>query len=332
MRNRKLLLSIAWLGFAPAVFAEETLTVYSSRAEHLIKPVFDLYTKETGVKIEYLTDKEAPLIRRIKSEGRRTPADVLITVDAGNLWFASETDIFEPIKSKVLNKNVPEHLRSPNGEWYGLSVRARTVVYSTNRVKEKDLSTYENLAEKDWKGRLCLRTSNSVYNQSLVSMLIAQHGTEQAEAIVAGWVNNLAVPVFPNDTNLLKAIVAGTCDVGIVNTYYFGRLQQQDPKIPVAIFWPNQKSTGAHINVSGGGVVKYSKKKKLAQEFLEWVSSMKAQKIFADVNYEYAVTKAVEASDLVKAWGDFQPSTLNVSKLGENQPEAIKLMDRVKYR
>lgn len=324
-------LTAALLALLPAAAAAD-VTVYSSRQEHLIEPVFNDFTKATGIKVKFLTDSEAPLIRRIKSEGKNTAADLLLTVDAGNLWFAAQEGILEPVSSQVLEKNIPSHLRAPDNTWFGLSVRARTIVYSTKRVKENDLSTYEDLADKKWRGRLCLRTSKKVYNQSLVAMLIAEHGEKKAEAIVSGWVKNLAAPVFANDTKLIEAVVAGTCDVGIVNTYYFGRLQKQDPAIPAALFWPNQETSGVHVNISGGGVVKNAKNKADAQKLLEWLSGEAAQKVFADANFEYPVSAAVEPDPLVKKWGTFKPNLINVSKAGELQQAAVKLMDRVNYK
>ncbi|HEY8540396.1 MAG TPA: extracellular solute-binding protein, partial [Steroidobacteraceae bacterium] len=196
------------------------IVVYSARNEQLIKPVFDRYTAETSVQIRFVTDDAGPLIERLAAEGENSPADVLLTVDAGELWHAAERGLLRPIDSEILAANIPETLRDPQNRWFGFSVRARTIVYSTERVKPEELSTYEALAEPRWKGKLCLRTSKKVYNQSLVAMLIAQHGEEQTEKIVRGWVENLATDVFSNDTQVMEAIAAGQCDVGIVNTYY----------------------------------------------------------------------------------------------------------------
>lgn len=325
-----LLVAIGAATAAPITFAD--VTVYSSRQEHLIEPVFNDFTKATGIKVKFLTDAEAPLIRRIKSEGKNTAADLFLTVDAGNLWFANSEGILDQIKSEVLEKNIPPHLRSPDNTWFGLSIRARTIVYSTKRVKPSDLSTYEDLADKKWHGRLCLRTSKKVYNQSLVAMMIAEHGEKKTESIVSNWVKNLAAPVFPNDNKVMEAIVAGTCDVGIVNTYYFGRLQKQDPSMPVAIFWPNQNTTGVHVNISGGGIVKHSKNKEEAKKLLEWLSGDAAQKVFADANFEYPANPMVEPAAEVKAWGTFKQNVINVNKAGELQQDAVKLMDRVGYK
>jgi iron(III) transport system substrate-binding protein len=315
-------------------FAKEKneLVVYSARNEQLIRPLFEAYTKETGVEIRYITDKAGPLLQRIKAEGDNTKADLLITVDAGNLWHAANEGLLEPINSKTLITNVPKALRDPENRWFGLSKRCRTIVYSTERVDPAELSTYEALGDDKWQGRLLLRTSKKVYNQSLVAMLIAEHGEAAAEIIVRSWVKNLATAPFSNDTKAMEAILAGQGDVAVVNTYYFGRLQKKNPDLKLTLFWPNQQSGGVHVNVSGAGVVKSSKNKQAAIRFLEWLSSAKAQNLFADANLEYPVNPKVEPHEQVLAWGSFKGSALNLSKAGELQAEAIKLMDRAGYR
>ena len=193
---------------------------------------------------------------RLKAEGANTPADILITVDAGNLWQAEQMGILQPLNSEKIKANIPAQYRSSTDGWTGLSLRARTIVYSTDRVDPKELSTYEALADENWDGRLCLRTSKKVYNQSLTATLIETHGAEKTEKLVKGWINNLATDVFSDDTALLEAINAGQCDVGIVNTYYFGRLHKQNPDLKVKLFWPNQDDRGVHVNLSGAGITK----------------------------------------------------------------------------
>src|SRR3990170_1191446 len=200
------------------------LVVYSARNEQLIKPIFDRYSAETGQKIRFVTDDAGPLIERLNAEGANSQADILMTVDAGELWHAADLGLFQATSSEVLKENIPESLRDPENRWFGFSIRARTIVYSTERVKPEELSDYAALAGERWKGKLCLRTSKKVYNKSLVAMLIAEHGEPKAEEIVRGWVANLAAEPFSNDTLLMQAIAAGQCDVGLVNTYYFGRL------------------------------------------------------------------------------------------------------------
>ncbi|PKM30795.1 MAG: iron ABC transporter substrate-binding protein [Gammaproteobacteria bacterium HGW-Gammaproteobacteria-11] len=304
------------------------LVVYSSRQEHLIQPVFDLYTEQTGVKISYITDGEAPLMARLRAEGANTPADLFITVDAGNLWQAEQMGLLRPVKSDLIETNIPAQYRAESGEWTGLSLRARTVAYSTERVDPATLSTYEALADSSWHGRLCLRTSKKVYNQSLTATLIETLGTEGAAEVIRGWVGNLTTPVFSDDTALLQAINAGQCDVGIVNTYYFGRLQNADPELKVALFWPNQEDRGVHVNISGAGVTRHAKQPDEAIKLLEWMTGPEAQAIFAGVNQEFPANPAVAPSEEVAAWGEFKADTINVEVAGRRQPEAIMLMDR----
>lgn len=200
-------LSLAMSAFTSVAQAKE-LVVYSSRQEHLIKPVFEMYTDKTGVKINYITDREAPLMARLRAEGANTPADMFMTVDAGNLWQAEEQGLFRPVESDVIEQNIPSHLRSSNDQWTGLSLRARTIAYSTERVTPEELSTYEALADENWKGRMCLRTSKKVYNQSLVATMLESIGEEKTADVITGWLANLATPVFSDDTALLKAMMA----------------------------------------------------------------------------------------------------------------------------
>lgn len=325
-------ISVSLLIAAGAVGANDEVVVYSARNEQLIKPLFDAYTKETGVVIKFITDKEGPLMQRLKVEGANTPADLLLTVDAGNLWQAAQEGLLKPVQSKVLSGNIPGYLRDPGNQWFGLSVRARTLVYNTQKLKPNELTTYEDLANPKWKGRLCLRTSKKVYNQSLVAMMIAEHNETKTEQIVRGWVANLATDVFPDDTKMMEAIAAGQCDVGIVNTYYFGRLIEKSPKLPLALFWPNQSANGVHVNVSGAGVTKYAKHEPAAVKLLEWLSSKNAQNLFADVNLEYPVNPLVKPDPVVAAWGSFKQNPINVAKAGELQTAAVKLMDRAGYK
>lgn len=312
--------------------ASDEIVVYTARKEHLVKPLFDAYTEKTGVNIKYITDKAAPLLARLQAEGENSPADMLITVDAGNLWQAAEKGVLAPVKSEILEQNIPTHLRDPEGRWFGLSVRARTIVYATNRVKKSELSSYENLADPVWKGRLCLRTSKKVYNQSLVAMMIAEKGQKETESVVKGWVNNLAAAPFSNDTKVMKAIAAGQCDVGIVNTYYYGRLMKKEKDLKLALFWPNQDSRGVHINISGAGVTTNANNREQAIKLLEWLSGTEAQTIFASLNMEYPANPAINADSTVVAWGEFKQDQLNVAKAGELQTSAVMLMDRAGYK
>ncbi len=334
--NCRILPLLTSLGTALALLAQPLaaaeLVVYSARNEHLIKPLFDTYTEKTGVDIRYLTDKEGPLLARLKAEGANTPADILMTVDAGNLWQAAEQGVLAPVSSTTLERNIPEHLRDPRGQWYGLSVRARTIVYSTERVKDGELSSYEDLAAPKWNKRLCLRTSKKVYNQSLVATMIERLGEAQTEKVVSGWVSNLAAPPFSNDTKVMEAIASGQCDVGIVNTYYFGRLAKKDPDIKLALFWPNQDNSGVHVNISGAGVTRHAKHPQEAVKLLEWLSGPDAQGIFAALNLEYPADASAKPDPLVAAWGSFKADDSNVSAAGRLQARAVMLMDRAGYR
>ncbi len=324
---------LALLAAVPGLaLSADEVVVYSARNEQLIKPLFDAYTKETGTKIKFITDKESSLLERLKAEGARTPADMLITVDAGNLWLAAKEGVLAKTKSKTLVANIPVHLRDPDGYWFGLSVRARTLVYNTGKLKPAELSTYEDLADAKWKGRLCLRTSKKVYNQSLVAMMIARLGEPKAEEIVRGWVANLATDVFPDDTKEMEAIAAGQCDVGIVNTYYYGRLMKKKPELPLALYWPNQQAQGVHVNVSGAGITAHAKHRVAAVKLLEWMSSEKAQNLFADENMEYPANPKVKPHAAVAVWGMFKQDTINVAEAGKRQAEAVKLMDRAGYK
>ena len=322
--------SFLWLTGQQA-HAQEVV-VYSARIEQLIKPMFDAFTKETGIKVKYTTDNEGALLARLEAEGKNTPADMLITADAGNLWAAARAGLLKPIQSDVLEKNIPAHLQDPQNEWFGLSIRARTIIYNTNKVKPGELSTYEDLADPKWSKRLCLRTSKKVYNQSLVAMMIAEHGEAETEKIVKGWVANLATDPLSDDTRALEFVAAGKCDVTVVNTYYYGRLMQKDPKLPLAVFWPNQSQGGVHVNISGAGITRYGKHPQAAIQLLEFLSSEKAQNLFADVNMEYPANPNIKVDTFVASWGDFKQNPMNLAKAGELQTEAVKLMDRAGYR
>ncbi|MCQ4311523.1 extracellular solute-binding protein [Stutzerimonas sp. VN223-3] len=330
--SKGLLAALALTALSSAAQAADEVVVYSSRIDELIKPVFDAYTAKTGVNVKFITDKEAPLMARIKAEGENTPADLLLTVDGGNLWQAEEMGILQPMKSQVVKDNIPAQYRSSTDAWTGLSLRARTIVYSPERVEEGELSTYEALADKNWEGRLCLRTSKKVYNQSLTATLIETHGAEKTEEIIEGWVNNLATDVFADDNAVIQAVDAGQCDVGIVNSYYYGRLHAQDPELKAKLFWPNQEGRGVHVNLSGIGLTKHAPHPEAAQKLVEWMTTAEAQSIFADSNMEFPANPDVKPSAEVAAWGDFKADTIPVEVAGERQAEAIMLMDRAGWR
>ena len=308
------------------------VVVYSSRQEYLIKPLFDRFTEETGIEVQLQTGDEGPLIARLQAEGEATFADVLYTVDAGNLWSAASKGLLAPLQSEILKANIPAHLRDPQGRWFGLSVRARTIAYSTERVQPSELSTYEALADPAWQGRLCLRTSRKVYNMSLVATMIDRLGEARTEEIVRGWVNNLATRVFSSDLQVIEAIAAGQCDVGIVNTYYLGQAQQQEPDIAVALFWANQDGSGVHVNVSGAGITTHAKNPAAAKRLLEWLSTAEPQHMFSELNLEYPADSRIASVPLVQGWGSFRQDTINVEAAGRLQADAVRLMDRADYR
>jgi iron(III) transport system substrate-binding protein len=314
--------------------SDAPLVVYSSRNDQLIRPVFERYEKESGETIRYLTDSDGALIARLEAEGAQTPADVLMTVDAGNLWRAAELGLLQPLDSEVVNSAIPAAYRDSEDRWTALSLRARTIVYSTERVDPQELSTYAALADDRWADRLCLRTSKKVYNQSLVASMIDRLGVERTEAVVKGWVANLAEPPYANDTAVVEAIVAGDCDVGIVNSYYFGRLEKEQPEIPVALFWANQGEgeSGTHVNVSGAGITRHAEHPERARALIEWLSQGEAQALFAELNMEFPANPSVPAAEGVQAWGDFRADDMPIERAGALQRQAVQLMDRAGYR
>lgn len=309
----------------------EPVVVYTARAEHLVKPLFDQFSEQTGIPVQFQTGKASALVERLKAEGKNSPADILMTVDAGNLWYAADQGLFKPMNSEVIEKNIPAHLRDPQQLWTGLSVRARTIVYSTERVQTNELSSYEDLADPKWKGRLCLRTSDSVYNKSLVAAMMANMGEEKTEQVLSGWIENLATKPTAKDSHVMDAILAGQCDVGIVNTYYFGRLEAKNPEVGLKLFWANQDNNGTHINVSGAGILKNTNNSENALKLIEWLSSEQAQASFGALNKEYPANMRVTLDEQVEAWGAFKQDDLNLSRVGELQNQATRLINRVGY-
>ncbi|HKY89594.1 MAG TPA: extracellular solute-binding protein [Nevskiaceae bacterium] len=334
---RRLLPALLGLLASFSVTAADTVVVYSARIEDLIRPIFDRYTAETGTKIQFITDKEGPLLQRLIAEGDATPADILLTVDAGNLWQAAEVGVLQKVKSPTLEANIPAHLRDPEGSWFGLSVRARTIVYSTKRVKPSQLSSYEALAGPAWKGKLCLRTSKKVYNQSLVGVMLSELGEKKTEEVVRGWVANLAAPPFASDNEVMDAIVAGRCDAGLVNTYYYARMVREKPELPLKLFWPNQSGAkgqiaGVHVNVSGAGVTKHAPHRDAAVKFMEWLSGREAQALFAGMNLEFPANASVQPDALTANWGQFRQDDVNLAVAGQRQADAVRLMDRAGWK
>jgi iron(III) transport system substrate-binding protein len=310
------------------------INLYSSRHYDSDDRLYQQFTQETGIKINLIEGKDDELIERIKSEGKNTPADVFITVDVGRLWRAQQQGIMQPISSKTLENKIPQNLRSPEGYWFALTKRARVIVYNTQKVKPSDLSTYEALAEPKWKGRICVRSSANIYNQSLVAATIEKIGEAKTQTWIEGLVKNFAIPPQGNDVDRIKSVASGQCDVSIVNHYYFARLKQStEPKnkeitSKVALFFPNQKEDGTHINISGAGVVVNAPHKENAIKFIEYLVTPEAQAIFANANEEYPVISGVKTNQTLASFGNFKESKLDVVAYGKRNAEAVKLMDK----
>jgi iron(III) transport system substrate-binding protein len=315
------------------------VNVYSGRKEKLIKPLLDRFTAETGIKTNLVTAKADKLLTRLKNEGRNTPADVFITVDAGRLYRAKQAGVLASVESLALNSAVPAHLRDPEGQWVGLSQRARVIFYAKDRVKPEQLSTYEDLASDKWKRKICIRGSGNIYNQSLVASLIASNGKDEAQQWSNKLVKNMARPPKGGDRDQIKAAAAGQCDIAIANTYYYGSMltNKKDPSQvkaaeSMAVFWPNQQSRGSHVNISGAGITKYAKNPVNALKLLEFLVNPESQKWYAEVNFEYPVSETAEISELVKSWGSFKSDKLNLDILGRNNAEAVRTMDRAGWK
>ena len=318
--------------------ADTVVNVYSARHYDVDDDLFDSFTEQTGIDVNVVEGKSDELIERIKTEGDASLADVFITVDAGRLWRAEQAGIFEPVSSKVLDKNVPASLRHPDGLWYGLTKRARVLVYNVDAVAPAELSTYEALAEPAWNGRVCVRSSGNIYNQSLLGSLVETIGPEKTEAWAQGLVNNFARDPDGGDVNQIKAVAAGQCDVAIVNHYYWARLaksdqaESQDVIAKTAVFFPNQEDRGTHVNISGVGMVAGAKHRESAIAFLEFLVSPEAQAVFAQSNNEYPVVDGVTMDSIVAELGEFKVDEVNVSAYGRNNPDVIKIVDRVGWK
>lgn len=318
---------------------EKVLNLYTARHYQTDDALYANFTKQTGIKVNRIEGQEDPLLERIRSEGANSPADVFITVDIGRLWRAQQAGVFAPVKSPVLESRIPANFRDPNGEWFGFSARARVIAYNKTAVKPGDIRRYEDLADPKWKGRLCTRSSGHVYNLSLISSLIAHNGEAATERWAQGVVANLARTPKGGDTDQLKAVAAGECDIAIANTYYIARLMKstkpEDKAVAdkLGVVWPNQDSQGVHMNISGGGMLKHAPNKDSAVKFLEYLASDQAQAYFADGNNEWPVVPTVKiANPALEALGSFKADRINVAELGKYQPVAQKLADRAGYK
>lgn len=314
------------------------VNVYSARKDHLLKPVLDEFTKQTGIKVNLLSAGEDQLLERLKSEGKDSPADLFITTDVAHLHKARVAGVLQPVHSKTLDEAIPAAYRDPQGYWVGLSARARVVFYAKDRVKPTDITTYEDLADAKWKGRICVRSSSSTYNQSLLAGLIAVHGPEQAEAWAKGITDNMARKPQGGDRDQIAAVAAGQCDIAIANTYYYGgmvtstKAEEREAAAKVGIAFPNQQGRGAHMNVAGAGLAASAKHKVEAVQLLEFLAGPDAQRLFAEANNEFPVRPGVKPSPVVAAWGAFKGENINVAMLGENSAQAVRIFDRVGWR
>ena len=307
-----------------------TLTVYSGR-HYGIESAFEQYEDETGVNVEFLTGNDAELRERIAAEGDETEADVYLTVDAGNLWRAAEDDLFQPVSSTVLDGAIPAEYRDSENRWFALALRMRTIVYNTDLVDAADApTTYEELADPEYEGRLCLRNSSEDYQQSLVASMIAADGEQQTGEVLEGWADN--AEIYANDISLLEAMAAGACEIGVVNHYYLARMLEEEPDLPIELIWADQDGRGVHVNVSGGGVTKYAEHPDLGQQFLEWLATDGQDTLVAD-NHEYPANPAVEAEPLIRdTFGtDFTRDPLRADVLGSFNPDAVRLMDEAGF-
>ena len=323
---------------SPDTLTSSELNIYSARKEALIKPLLDRFSEATGTQINLVTGKGDALLTRLQSEGINSPADLLLTVDAGRLYRAQQAGILQPMMSKRLNAAIPQHLRSIDDQWFGLSVRARVIVYAKDRVGVEQLSTYEALAEPRWRGKICVRSSSNIYNQSLVASMLATEGMQYTEAWLERLVANFARTPAGGDRDQIKAVAAGLCDVAIVNSYYLGgMLRSSDPAqleaaSSVGLFWPNQDGRGTHINISGAGVTRSSQNPELAAQLIAFLASDESQRWYAGMNNEFPVRADIEVSETLRTWGGFEADQLNVTELGRNNANAIMAMDRAGWK
>lgn len=318
--------------------ADGEVNVYSARKEALIKPILETFSEQTGIEVNLVTGKADALLSRLRLEGRASPADVFVTVDAGRLYRAKAAGVLQSIESPILEKNIPSNLQDVDNQWFGLSFRARPIFYAADRVNADELSSYEAMADSKWKGRVCMRSSNNVYNQSLVASMLEAEGAESTQQWLNTLVTNFAAPPAGGDTDQLKAAAVGVCDITVANTYYFGRLinskseKDRDVASKLKIFWPNQNDRGAHVNVSGAGVTKHARHKENAIKLIEFLSSAEAQEWYSAVNNEYPVVPGSKVSETLKSWGEFKADSVELSKLGKNNRAAVELMDKAGWR
>jgi iron(III) transport system substrate-binding protein len=307
------------------------LQVYSAR-HYDLEDAFAEFEEETGLKVDFLFAEDADLLKRLEAEGEGSPADLFVTVDAGNLWAADQAGVLDPVDSPALEQAVPEQYRSEDGSWYGLALRARTIAYNPDNVDPAELdaeNTYAGLADPKWQGRLCMRDSTEAYTQSLIAALIDTYGRDETKEMVQGWLDN-DVDIMSNDILLLEAVDAGTCDVAIVNHYYLARELEENPDMDVELFWASQDGKGTQVNLSGGGVVATSDNKVEAQQLLEWLAT-DGQEAFVGGNHEYPVNPDVAPDEAAAAFGPFDPMPIDAEAYGRLNADALELLEEVGY-
>ena len=314
------------------------VNVYSARGEDLIKPALDTFTEQTGIKVNLITESADALIRRIELEGANSPADVLLTVDAGRLFRAKEAGILASLKSPILTQRIPSAYRDPDNQWFGLSLRSRVIMFDKSRVSAEEISSYEDLADPKWKGEICIRSSGNIYNQSLLASLIEHHGEEATEVWAEGLVSNMARRPQGGDRDQIRAAVAGQCKLAVANTYYLAGMLNSDVDTDVevaqkiGVLWPNQDNRGAHMNVSGAGLIKGSKNVEEARQLIEFLSDDYAQGWYSEVNNEYSVRADIPVSTTLQGFGPFKADQLNLEVLGKNNEAAVRLADRAGWQ
>ena len=326
---------ILFLSNISLLYASE-INIYSHRQPFLINPFLEEFTKKTGIKTNVVYATKG-LAQRLRAEGKNSPADVILTVDIGRLYIYEDMDLLAKITSQILDQNIPAHLKSDRNTWFGLSKRSRIIATSKERIKENEILRIEDLADPKWKGKICSRPGSHVYNRALMASIIAEYGVEKAEKWALGLVSNLARRPQGNDRAQVKGIYEGLCDIAIINNYYFGKLKYSEDPIQrewaksMRLTFPNQGEgdRGAHINISGGGVAKYSKNKEAAIKLLEFLSSMDAQKMYGEINFEYPVNSKIKPSDELISWGDFREDKISIEKIALLSMDAQKIIDRV---
>ena len=319
--------------------ASNEVNIYSASKGYLLKPLLVEFEKDTKIKVNIISGKSKALQKRIEQEGENTRADILLTVDAGNLHNAKSKNILRNIKSDKLNELIPNYLRDKEGYWYGLSIRSRVIMYNPKKVNINELSTYDDLSSSKWKNRICIRSSGNIYNQSLLASLIFHLGEETAEDWAKKVVNNFSRNPKGNDRTQMTSVVLEECDLTLANTYYLGKWisseKENERKYAkkIAVFFPNQMDRGAHINISGAAVVKYAKNPKNAIKLIEYLASDKAQELYAKTNHEYPIRDNIAVSKIVKSWGyPFKMDTLSLNLLGENNTKAVEIFDKVNWQ